>query len=83
MGITINGEMINNIRYADDTVLLTSNLRDTQHLLEKLENRCNEYGLKINYNKTKLMVVTKFPRSHGLVNLTIPNTIIEKIVSGT
>ena len=27
------------------------------------------------------MVVTRFPRSHGLVNLTIANTIIEKVVS--
>ena len=27
--MVINGEVINNMRYADDTVLLTSNLEDT------------------------------------------------------
>lgn len=48
------------MRYADDTVLLTCNLHDTQHLLEKLNDRYNEYGLKINFQKTKLIVVTQF-----------------------
>jgi len=58
VGIVINKEVINNMRYADDTVLLTSNLEDTQHFLERLNGRCNKHGLKINFKKTKLMVVT-------------------------
>lgn len=79
VGIVINGEVINNMRYADDTVLLTSNLEDTQHLLEKLNDRCNEYGLKINFKKTKLMVVTKFPQDLNHANLTVANTTIENV----
>ena len=35
-GIKINGETINNIRYADDTVILASSLEDLQTLLEKI-----------------------------------------------
>ena len=79
VGIVINGEIINNMRYADDTVLLTTNLEDTQHLLEKLNDRCNEYGLKINFKKTKLMVVTKCPQGLNQVNLTVANTTIENV----
>lgn len=81
VGIVINGEVINNMRYADDTVLLTSNQRDTQHLLEKLNDRCNEYGLKINLKKTKLMVVTKFPQNHNHINVSVADTSIENVQS--
>lgn len=49
------------MRYADDTVLVTSNFEDTQQLLGKLNHRCNEYGLQVNFMKIMLMVVTKFP----------------------
>jgi len=60
--IVINGEVINNIRSAEDTVLLTRNFRGT-HLLGNANDRCNEDGLKINFKKTKLIVVTKFPQN--------------------
>lgn len=79
VGLVINGEVVNNMRYADDTVLLTSNLRDIQHLLEKLNDRCNEYGLKRNFNKTKLMVVTKSLQNQVNINLTVANTRIENV----
>lgn len=80
-GIVINGEVINNMRYADDTVLLTGRLEDTQHLLEKLNDRCIEYGLKINFRKTKLMIVTKCPQKLNHVNLTVANTTIENVAT--
>lgn len=78
-GIIINGETINNLRYADDTVLLASNLENLQHLLQKLNNQCTEYGLKINLNKTKWMVVTKTLENQNQANVTIANTIIERV----
>lgn len=40
VGIVINGDVTNNMRYADHSVLLTSNFEDTQHLLGKLNDRC-------------------------------------------
>lgn len=69
------------MRYADDTVLLTGRLEDTQHLLEKLNDRCIEYGLKINFRKTKLMIVTKCPQKLNHVNLTVANTTIENVAT--
>lgn len=82
-GIVINGEVLNNIRYADDTVLLASNPIDIQRLLNKLNDRCNEYGLKINLKKTKLMVITKATNMHlqNNINLTIASTTIEIVKS--
>ena len=58
-GININGERVNNIRYADDTVLIAENIADLQMLLEAINAACNSYGLKINVKKTKFMVVSK------------------------
>lgn len=78
-GIVVNGEIINNVRYADDTVLLTSSLGDMQHLLEKLKERCWKFGLGINFNKTKLMVVTKSPQTRGQISLRIADTVIENV----
>lgn len=52
-GTSINGLVVNTM-YADDAVLLTSNLSDVQYILEKLNNHCNEYGVKLNFNKTNL-----------------------------
>jgi hypothetical protein len=58
-GININGEIINNLRYADDTVLCTTSLSDLQVLLDRVGEECERYGLKINISKTKLMTIAK------------------------
>lgn len=34
-----------------------------QHLLEKLKTLCKEYGLKINFKKTKWMITSKAPNN--------------------
>jgi hypothetical protein len=35
-GIVINGKIINNLRYADDTVLIASNIENLQKILDKV-----------------------------------------------
>jgi len=52
-GVKINGELINTIRYADDTAILCDDLQDLQHLLDLV----NEMGPNINIPKTKCMVL--------------------------
>ena len=42
-GIKINTETINNIRYADDTVILATSLEDLQTLLEKINETSVKY----------------------------------------
>ena len=58
-GIIINGKTINNIRYADDTVIMASSAEQLQLLLNKTNSFCEEYGLKMNIKKTKYMIITK------------------------
>ena len=54
-GITIGGRRINNLRYADDIVLLASSQEELQDLLTRIAEVGKEYNLMINVNKTKVM----------------------------
>ena len=58
-GIRVGGKNVNNIRYADDTVLLADSPEKLQNLVEVLVSASEQYGLKINTSKTKVMVVSK------------------------
>lgn len=57
-GVKIDGEIINNIRYADDIVLLAENKENLIELIRAVEEACGEYGITINMKKTKVMVVS-------------------------
>ena len=59
VGIKVNGKPINNIRYADDTVLLAGNEKDLQCLVDRVSSISQSHGLKININKTKFMIISK------------------------
>ena len=48
-GIKIAGRNINNLRYADDTILVASSL------LMKVKEESEKVGLKLNIQKTKIM----------------------------
>ncbi|KAI5726285.1 hypothetical protein M8J77_026528 [Diaphorina citri] len=58
-GLKINGEIVNNLRYADDTLLIASSEEDLKYLLTNLFQVCQKYGMKINMKKTKVMCVSK------------------------
>lgn len=58
-GIAIGGRNVNNIRYADDTVLLADSESKLQNLINALDVSCRRRGLRININKTEVMGITK------------------------
>ena len=58
-GVKVGGSNINNIRYADDTVLIADTNAKLQSLVDKLDVECNRMGLKINIGKTEVMGITK------------------------
>ncbi len=58
-GIVVGGININNLRYADDTVLLTTNQTDLQNIQGKVVDESASKGLTINCKKTECMVVSK------------------------
>jgi len=47
--------------YADDTVLLSDSIEELQQLLHRVNQTSEEYGLNLNVNKTKYMVISKNP----------------------
>jgi len=58
-GFVIGGHNVNNIRYADDTVLLAESQEKLQDLLDKVVDASRKKGLTINCKKTECMVVSK------------------------
>ena len=54
-GITIAGRNINNLRYADDTTLMTESEEELKSLLMKVKEKSEKVGLKLNIQKTKIM----------------------------
>ena len=55
-GIKIAGRNINNLRYADDTTLMAGSEDEPKTLLMKLKEGSEKAGLKLNGQKTKIMV---------------------------
>ena len=55
-GIKIAGRNINNLRYADDTTLMAENEEEVKSLLMKVKEESEKVGLKLNIQKTKIMV---------------------------
>ena len=54
-GIKIAGRNINNLRYVDDTTLITENKEEPKSLLKKVKEESEKVGLKLNIQKTKIM----------------------------
>ena len=58
-GLKVNGENINNIRYADDTVLIADSEKNLQLLLDTVVTESERKGLLLNVKKTECMVISK------------------------
>ena len=54
-GIKIAGRNINNLRYVDDTTLITENKEELKSLLMKVKEESERVGLKLNIQKTKIL----------------------------
>ena len=55
-GIKIARRNINNHRYADDTTLMAEREEELKSLLMKVKEESEKVGLKLNIQKTKIMV---------------------------
>ena len=54
-GIKIAERNINNLRYADDTILMAESEEELKSLLMKVKQKSEKAGLKLNIQKTKIM----------------------------
>ena len=54
-GIKIAGRNINNLRYADDNILVAESKEELKCLLMKVKEESEKVGLKLSIQKTKIM----------------------------
>ena len=76
-GINMGGRNINNLRYADDTVLLTNNQFDLQNLVNTVKRGSEIKGLDMNVKKTKIMLMSKKPDNR--TNIEIDGKDLEQV----
>ena len=53
-GVTIAGRNINNLRYADNTILMAESEEQLRSFLMKVKEESERAGLKLNIQKTKI-----------------------------
>ena len=63
VGIKIARRNINNLRYAEDTILMAESEEELKSLLMKVKVESEKVGLKLNIQKTKIMALV--PSLHG------------------
>ena len=59
-GIKVAGRNINYLRYAYDTILMVESEEELKSLLLKVKEESEKVGLKLNIQKTKIMVSGPF-----------------------
>ncbi|GFR88857.1 retrovirus-related Pol polyprotein LINE-1 [Elysia marginata] len=74
--ILINGVNINNIRYVDDTVILAESEEQLQAMLDRIVDKCKDYGMEINAKKTKTM---HFGKDTKTLKITVENAVFEQV----
>ena len=63
-GVKIAGRNINNLRYADDTILMAEREEEVKSLLMKMKEEREKAVLKLNIQNTKIMAsITKIMAS--------------------
>ena len=63
-GIKIPRRNINNLRYADDTILMAESEEELKSLLMKVKEEGEKVGLKLNIQKTKIMASSPITSWH-------------------
>ncbi|GFS27970.1 endonuclease-reverse transcriptase [Elysia marginata] len=75
-GILINGVDINNIRCADDTVILAESEEQLQAMLNRIVDKCKEYGMEINAKKTKTMHIGRDTKTFTVA---VGNAVLDQV----
>ncbi|GFR61141.1 endonuclease-reverse transcriptase [Elysia marginata] len=81
LGVNINGKNLTNLRYADDTALmsLSDNITSTgmRRILHRVGESGKKAGLKLNAKKTKVMQLK--PENSSLYDVKIDQTVLENV----
>src|SRR6266516_1762439 len=78
-GVKVGGQLVSDVRFADDQGMVASTESGLQSQMNKLSDTAKNYGMKINAQKTKTMVVSW--EGGGVVNITVDGRKIEQVKS--
>ena len=79
-GIKITGRNINNLRYSGDTTLMAES-EELKSLLMKVKEQSEKVGLKLNIQKTKIMI--SGPITSWQIDGKIMETVTDFILGGS
>ena len=80
-GINIGGQNITNLRYADDTALVSETEDGLQKIVNKVKEESERKGLKMNIKKTKTMVVSRSHSNNDKIHITVNGKVLEQVKS--
>ena len=80
-GIKIAGRNINNLRYADDTILMAEREEKLKSFLMKVKEESETVSLKLNIQKTKIMASS--PITSWQIDGETMETVIDFILGGS
>ena len=60
--VSLGSRLLNSLLYADDFLLLSESADGLQNCMNKVDNYCLNWGLEINYDKSKVMIFNKSGR---------------------
>src|SRR2546425_9815896 len=78
-GVPVGGQLVSDVRIADDQGMMAGTEMGLQRLMNKLNDTAENFGMKINIKKTKTMVVRW--DGGGVVNITVDGKKIEQVKS--
>ena len=80
VGVKVGGLMLKSVRFADDQALISQSAKGLQTLVDALGKQCEEYGMKINHKKTKVMRFRKASRARNLkLNIRVDGQNLEQV----
>src|SRR6476469_375080 len=78
-GVRVGGELIKDVKYADDQGMVANTEAGLQSLMDSLNTTAKHYDMKINIKKTKAMVVSRNGGERERVNITVEGQSVEQV----
>jgi len=78
-GIKLWGQMLTDVRFADDQAILAGTEVGLQKIMNKLNEASKRYGMRINAEKTKVMKISRGEREVINIDIILNDSIIEQV----
>ncbi|EPB68043.1 hypothetical protein ANCCEY_12868 [Ancylostoma ceylanicum] len=56
MGMRVDGRLLHHLRFADDIVLITTNISQAERMLADFDDACGKIDPQLNLTKTMFMI---------------------------